>query len=203
MSGYIPTSILDKGISVIQQSNHSLWFFLHSFFRSCEILSDVPDIQSSPVEVEVDDSDDDKSSSARTLVLNTHQLASLSTDDSICVERKLFTYEDESLAYCPTRIHGGSWLAADKESWFLDRNKLPWSRLLIAGRSNQSLTVVTMCLNDHFWPWTLLGQKTDLDCNAGGGHCWSWLHCLRQDNTLSLLSTFSGKGRSQLHIFML
>ncbi|XP_788820.3 cyclin-G1 [Strongylocentrotus purpuratus] len=76
--------------------------------ESCEILSDVPDIQSSPSEVEVDDSDDDKSSSARTLVLNTHQLASLSTDDSICVERKLFTYEDESLAYCPTRIHGGS-----------------------------------------------------------------------------------------------
>ncbi|XP_071498298.1 cyclin-G2-like [Diadema antillarum] len=71
--------------------------------ESCEALSDSLVSQSTSEEEEALG---DSSSSA--LVLNTHQLVPLSSDDTVCVENKLFSYESDSLAHCPMRIHGGS-----------------------------------------------------------------------------------------------
>lgn len=69
--------------------------------ESCGPLSDTAESQSF-----ADDDSNEGDDAQRTLILKTHHLVPLSTDDTVCLENKLFTYEDESLAYCPTRIHG-------------------------------------------------------------------------------------------------
>ena len=110
--------------------------FHHHFIcdRSSENLSDSPESQSLP-----DGDSNGNNTCPETLVLNTHQLAVLSSDDTVCVENKLFTYEDDSLAHCPMRIHGESWLAAKEKEWSNSR--------MGVGRFDAEFIMLVACLH--------------------------------------------------------